>query len=457
EAAQSCSVILDIVESSVPDGLPVKLGADCKLQEVMNKAVELLPELWKYANSPHDAILSYRRALLHKFNLDAKTTAKIQKDFAIFLLYSEAELISPNLRSQPENAFVPKNNLEEAILLMMILLRKAALRKIKWDPSILDHLSYALSISGGLRALSSQVDELLPGTIDENEAYQTLALCYHGDGDDSNSFASWQKMLRTREGAKNLQALLFSAKICGKSSKFADDYGIKYAQRAIENLTDGCGCDQSISTAYLLLGISYSAISRRTALTDSQRDGLQSETLKCMELSVDMTKSKDPIVIYHLCLEYAEQRKLDAALHYSQILVELEGGFNIRGCILMARILSAQRRYLDAEAVVNEALDQAGIWDQGAVLRTKAKIQFAMGSHKEALKTYSHLAGIVQVHRRNFRSSEKHKDRKKVIDGLELDMWHDLALVYMKLGKWRDSESCISKLEAIVSSSSPSK
>ncbi|KAK6141501.1 hypothetical protein DH2020_024760 [Rehmannia glutinosa] len=157
EAAQSCSVILEIVESSLPAGLPENFGADCKLQETLNKAVEVLPELWKLADSPREAILSYRRALLHHWNLDAHTTAKIQKEFAIFLLYSGAEAIPPNLRSQMDSAFVPKNNIEEAILLLIILLRKVTLKRIEWDPSILDHLSYALSISGGLRALANQV------------------------------------------------------------------------------------------------------------------------------------------------------------------------------------------------------------------------------------------------------------------------------------------------------------
>ena len=85
EAAQSCNIVLDTLESALPDGSPGNI-TDNKLQEIVCKAVELLPELWKLAGFPHEAISTYRRALLGHWNLDDVTMAKIQKEFAIFLL-----------------------------------------------------------------------------------------------------------------------------------------------------------------------------------------------------------------------------------------------------------------------------------------------------------------------------------------------------------------------------------
>ncbi|MBA0758584.1 hypothetical protein Gotri_021566 [Gossypium trilobum] len=130
EAAQTCKVILDIVESSIPQGLPENFSADCKMQETLNEAVEMLPELWKCSDSPHEAILSYRQALLHQWNLDAETIARIQKQFAIFLLYYGGEALPPNLCSQMDGSFIPRNNIEEAILLLMILLKKVSLKEL---------------------------------------------------------------------------------------------------------------------------------------------------------------------------------------------------------------------------------------------------------------------------------------------------------------------------------------
>ncbi|CAA3013915.1 tetratricopeptide repeat 7A-like [Olea europaea subsp. europaea] len=447
EAAQSCTVILDIVESSLPAGLPENFGGDCKLQETINEAVELLPGLWKLADCPSEAILSYRRALLHQWNLDAQTTAKIQKEFAIFLLYSGDEAIPPTLQSQMDRAFVPRNNTEEAILLLIILLRKFTLKKIEWDPSILDHLSYALSISGGLRALADQVEKLLPGVIDRKERFHILALCYHGEGDDLSALNLWKKMLKGHEDPTCVLSFVFASKICGESTKCAED-GISFADRAIENLHGKC--HQLVGVANCMLGISLSSYSR-SRVRDSERFKRQSEALKSLEIAGTMTRMSDPGIVYQLCLENAEQRKLDTALHYAKCLLKLEGGFNLEGWILLARILSAQKRFPDAETIINAALDQTGKWDQGELLQTKAKLQIAQDLVKEAIETYTQLLAVLRVQRKSFGSGKKQKENKNHQKNLEMETWHDLASIYIRLSQWRDVEICLSKSEAISS------
>lgn len=450
EAARSCKVILDIVESSLPEGLPENFGTDCKLQETLNKAVELLPELWKIADSPHEAILSYRRALLHHWNLDGGTTAKIQKEFAIFLLYSGGEACPPDLRSQIDGSFIPKNNIEEAILLLMILLRKVSLKRIEWDPSIMDHLSFALSVAGDLRALANQVEELLPGIFNRRETYHTLALSYHGAGEDLVALNLLRKLLSGNEDPKCLPALLMASKICGENTNLAEE-GTTFARKALESL-DG-GCNQLGSIANCLLGISLSAL-LESAVADSDRVTRQSEALQALETAGRMTRMSDPIILYHLSLENADQRKLDVALYYAKRLLKLEGGSNVKGWLLLARILSAQKRFMDAETVINAALDQTGKWDQGELLRTKAKLQIAQGQFKIAIDTYTQLLAVLQVQRKSFGSGKKFlKSSKTSAKSLELEVWHDLACVYISLSQWRDAEICLSKSKAVSSHS----
>ncbi|XP_012085267.1 protein NPGR2 isoform X2 [Jatropha curcas] len=445
EAAQSCKVILDIVETSLPEGLPENFAADCKLQETLSKAVELLPQLWKLADSPREAIMSYRRALLHHWSLDAETTARIQKAFAIFLLYSGGEASPPDLRSQMDSSFVPRNNIEEAVLLLMILLRKVSLKRIEWDESILDHLSFALTVSGDLRALASQVEELPPGIIDKREMYYMLALCYHGAGEDLAALNLLRKLLHARGDPKCVPALLMASKVCGTTPKLAEE-GINYSRKALENLESGC--DQWESTANCLLGVSLSAHSK-LAVADSERVKRQSEALQILESAGKMTRMEDSHIVYHLCVENAEQRKLDTALYYAKRFLKLESGANIKGWLLLARILSAQKRYLDAEAVICAVLDQSVKWDQGELLRTHAKLQIAQGQLKNAIKTYAQLLAILQVQNKSFGSGKK--GNGKSARSLELDVWHDLASVYINLSQWRDAEICLSKSKAISS------
>ncbi|XP_059289128.1 protein NPGR2-like isoform X4 [Lycium ferocissimum] len=403
EAAQSCTVLVDILESSLPAGLPETFATtDCKLQETLSKAVELLPELCKLADAPREAIMSYRRALLHHWNLDIQTTAKIQKEFAIFLLYSGAESCPPNLRSQ---------------------------------------------MDGGLKTLASKVEELLPRTIDRQEMYLILALCYYGGEDEFTALNLLRKLLSSTEDNICVPGLLLASKVCAENPDYASE-GIIYANRASESLQERCS--HLLGVANCVLGLSLSAHSR-AILTDSERVKIHSDALKSFESAGKLTKMSDANVIYHLCLENAEHRKLDAAIHYANWLLKLEGGSTLKGWMLLARVLSAQKRFLDAETVINVALEQSGKWDHGELLRTKAKLQLAQGQVKNAIETYTQLLAILQVQRKSFRLGEDLKEFGDHCRTLELETWLDLASIYIKLSQWRDAEKCLFKTEAISS------
>ncbi|RWW80596.1 hypothetical protein BHE74_00011053 [Ensete ventricosum] len=408
-------------------------------------AVELLPELWKLAGFSHEAISSYRRALLGHWNLDADTMAKIQKEFAIFLLYGGCDASPPNLRSQMDGAFIPRNNMEEAILLLIILLRKFALKRIEWDPSIIDHLTYALCISGQLSSLAGQVEELLPGVLQRKEQYYTLALCYLGEDDDLTALNLLRKLLSASEDPDCVKALLLASKVCGENSLCAEE-GVLFARRALANF-HGC-CDQIGSVANCLLGISLSAQARSSA-SDSERVSRQSEALEVLEKAEKMIPGKDYRTIYNLSLANAEQRKLDAALRYCKQLLKLEAGSNVDGWILLARILSAQKRFVDAETIIDAALEQTGKWSHGELLRTKAKIQIAQGKLKNAIETYTHLLAIIQLRTKSFGIGLTSLKGDKNDRSLEILTWHDLANVYISMSQWRDAEVCLSKLKAV--------
>ncbi|KAG6668583.1 hypothetical protein I3843_01G173100 [Carya illinoinensis] len=446
EAAQSCKVILDTVEFALPEGLPENFASDCKLQDTLTKAVELLPELWKLAGALQEAILSYRRALLYHWNLDMETSAKIQKEFAIFLLYSGCDANPPNLRSQMESSFVPRNNLEEAILLLLILLRNFVLKRIGWDPSIIDHLSFALSVSGGFRALAHQAEELFPRIMDRKEQYRTLALCYYAEGEDMVALNLLRNLLHNRENHDCILELLLASKLCGENLVCIEE-GINYAYKALSELHGKCS--QVASIANCLLGVLLSAKSRVVTL-DSERISKQSDALEALETAERTMRERDPYIVYHLCLEHAEQRKLDVALYHAKRLLELEAGSSVDGYVLLARILSAQKRFIDAEAVINAALDQTGRWDQGELLRTRAKLQIAQGRLKNAIETYTHLLALLQVRTKSLGFGKNLlKNRRDRHRSLEMEIWHDLANVYTRLSQWRDAEVCLSKSRAI--------
>ncbi|CAN1165784.1 Protein NPG1 [Linum perenne] len=138
---------------------------DTRLQETVSQAVELLPELWKQAGYCPEAISAYRRALLSQWSLDNDCCARIQKAFAVFLLHSGVEASPPRLASQVEGSYVPKDNLEEAVLLLLILVRKLSLGKTKWGPSVMKHLTFALSMCSQTGVLVKETTALIVGIL----------------------------------------------------------------------------------------------------------------------------------------------------------------------------------------------------------------------------------------------------------------------------------------------------
>ncbi|CAM0870599.1 unnamed protein product [Alopecurus aequalis] len=444
EAAHECSMILDVVESALPEGLPSNFGDGSNLNTTIRSAVELLPELWKLGDFPPEALSSYRRALLRNWNLEAKTIGRMQKEFAIFLLYSGCEACTPIPRSQSHGSFVPENNLEEAILLLMILLMKFNLGRLDRDASVMHHLTFALSMSGRLKPLAVQFEKLLPGLLHSREWMYNAALCYLAEEDDLSALNLLRRILRSGEDSGCIKELLLTSKICSENGAHAE--GDSYARRALSS-PDG-GCNQLEVAADLLLGISLSR-QARYASSGTESASQQREALEALRVAGKKMQPRDFKVLYNLSLENAEQRKLEAAALYAKKLLKSENGSELRTWLLIARIMSAQKRFEDAESIVNAALDQTAKWCQGDLLQTKAKIQAANGQFKKAIETYTHLLSVIELRTKNFSSGILMLQGPKDDRTMETETWYDLALLYLSLSQWRDAELCISKIKAI--------
>lgn len=442
EAAQECKSVLDTVETAFSQGMPEFLG-DNKLQETVSKAVELLPELWKQAGLQQEAMAAYRRALLSQWNLDADCCARIQKEFSILLLYGGVEAGAPSLAAQIDGSFVPRNNIEEAILILMILLRKFCLRKISWDPAVMDHLTFALSLCGQTFVLATQIEEVLPGIYTRSDRWNDLALCYSGARQNKVALNLLRKSLNKMERPNDLSALLLATSICTEDFHLASE-GVKFARSAIENAKEEF--EHMKGVAYRLLGLGLEK-QAGVSSSDLERMHLRNEALKSLdEATVWERHSSD--LIFELALEHAQNRNLSLALGYVKDFLDQTAGSVLKGWRLLALILSAQKRYLDAEIVIDAALDETGKWDQGLLLRTKAKLQIAQSSPMNAIETYRLLLALVQAQRKSF-GAGKYYSKVEGERILEVEVWQDLAYVYSCLSHWRDAEMCLEKAKAL--------
>jgi tetratricopeptide (TPR) repeat protein len=363
-----------------------------KLQETVSKSVELLPELWKQAGAYQEALASYRRALLSQWNLDDECCTRIQKRFSVFLLYGGVEASPPSLASQTEGSFVPKNNLEEAILLLMILLKKWYLGKTHWDPSVMEHLTFALSLCGQTTVLARHLEEVLPGIYPRTERWYSLALCYSAASDNEAALNLLKKSLNKNESPDDINALLLAAKICSSDYSLASE-GVEYANRAIAEDESSDGHLKSAALHFLGTCLANKS---KIASSDHQRSLLQVEAMKSLSEAFSLDRY-NPDLIFDMGVEYAEQRNMHAALKCAKQFIDTTGGSVSKGWKLLSLVLSAQQRYSEAEVVTDAALDETAKWEQGPLLRIRAKLKAAQSLPMEAVEAYRTLLALVQA------------------------------------------------------------
>uniref|UniRef100_A0A1J3G1H9 Tetratricopeptide repeat protein 7A n=1 Tax=Noccaea caerulescens TaxID=107243 RepID=A0A1J3G1H9_NOCCA len=438
EAARECKSVLDSVEKIFQQGIP-DAQVDTRLQETVSHAVELLPALWRESGDYQEAISAYRRALLSQWNLDNDSCARIQKDFAVFLLHSGVEASPPSLGSQIEGSYIPRNNLEEAILLLIILVKKFNLGKAKWDPSVIEHLTFGLTLCSQTSVLAKQLEEVMPGVFSRVERWNNLALSYSAAGQAGAAVNLLRKSLHKHEQPDDLVALLLAAKICSEEPSLAAE-GAGYAQRAINNAQ---GMDEHLKGVGLrMLGLCLGK-QAKVPTSDFERSRLQSESLKALDGAIAF-EHKNPDLIFELGVQYAEQRNLKAASRYAKEFIDATGGSVLKGWRFLALVLSAQQRFSEAEVVTDAALDETAKWDQGPLLRLKAKLKISQSNPTEAVETYRYLLALVQAQRKSFGPlrtlSQMEEDKVN-----EFEVWHGLAHLYSSLSHWNDVEVCLKK------------
>ncbi|MFS7895580.1 putative tetratricopeptide-like helical domain superfamily, protein NPG1 [Helianthus anomalus] len=444
DAAEECKKVLDAVEKIFPHGIPDAF-VETKLQETISRAVELLPQLWVEAGSYEEAVSSYRRALLTQWNLDNDSCARIQNNFAVFLLYSGVQVGPPATSKQIDGTYAPKNNLEEAILLLMILMRKFSLGKAKWDPAVVEHLTFALSICSQTCVLANQLEEVIPGVIHRVDLWKMLALCCNGINQNKTALDLLKKALHKHEKPDDITSLLLATRICSEDG-FLAAQGIEYSRRALDSCKNRNKHLKGVSLRVLGLCLGKQAI---VSSSDYERSRLQSEALKSLEEAFELEPENSELV-FELAIQYAMHRNLNNALRLSKQYIDVTGGSMLRGWRLLALILSAQQRFQEAEVVTDAALDETAKWDQGPLLRLKAKLRIAQSRHLDAIETYRHLLALIQAQKKSQATHHQIEDDRVK----EYEVWQGLANLYSSLARWKDAEICLGKARESIECSS---
>ncbi|KAK4348540.1 hypothetical protein RND71_031295 [Anisodus tanguticus] len=441
DAAKECKMILEVVDSALPNGIPEGISEDCKLLEMFHKALELLPKLWIQAGYLGEAVLAYRRALVKPWNLDPQRLACIQKDLASTLLFGGVEVEVP-AQFQIWGSTGPKSNLEEAILLLFVLMSKMLNGQIEWDSEVMSHLTFVLTISGNYESVAYHIEQVIPGVYTRSERWYLLALCYSAAGQNDTALNLVKKISGCSEANQepHVPSLLLGAKLCSQDLQQAHE-GIDFAREVI-NLTKNQN-EHFLVQAHKFLGVCYGNAAR-VSHSDFERNFCQREALAALNSAFAVCKAEDPEILFNLGLENAIQRNLTPAFNNVMRYSEMSAGRTAKAWKLLALVVSAEQRFKDAEAIVDLALDETGHVDQMEHLRLKAVLQISQQQPKQAIETYRILLALIQAQKESAINDEITSQRR-----LEVETWLDLAGLYTDLESWRDAELCINRAKAI--------
>ncbi|KAG0625016.1 hypothetical protein M758_2G021300 [Ceratodon purpureus] len=447
DAIRECKLVLDAMETATPAGLPDEWGRT-RIADMLSNSVKLLPEILLEMGETSDAMVAYRRSLLRfSWCLSSSDLVLIMKSFATLLLYGGVEAPRASLGAHVEGAFTPKNNYEEGILLLMILLRIMNKEQGYFDSSVFEHLSFALSVGGQLDTLAHQYEALLPGTLSRPDRWYSLALCYAGSGEDLRALELLRKSLAATERPKDVPALLLAAKLCVGKPDFCSE-GVEYSKRALLNM----GKDTSAYRARAL-HVQGLALRSQVQVTPSSalKIKLHGEAREALQEAATLD-GVDSSIIFDLGLELAEQRETGSAVNCAKYCLDRGGGARVHGWRFLALVLTSQERHAEADVVLESALEETAPWEQGPLLRTRAKVQMALGQPLLAVKSYQVLLALLQAEQKNleFGTAVRGKEGETVE---EVVVWHDLAQVYTELKQWHDAETCLEKALLIDSCS----
>ncbi|XP_032841161.2 tetratricopeptide repeat protein 7A isoform X3 [Tyto alba] len=247
-----------------------------------------------------------------------------------------------------ENAYCPQDNVEEALLLLLIS------ESMPWQRWLLQ-----------LGILANAVHQ----TYQSAYAVSVLKEC---------------AKLRPTDPTVPLLA----AKVCIGSLHWLEE-GEHFAKMVID-LGEDAG--ESLAKGYLALGLTYSLQATDATLKGTQ-DELNKKALQTLERARDLAPEDHQIILY-LSLQLALVRQISDAIEHLQEALQLCKD-DMNSLHLLALLFSAQKHYQHALDVINMAVVEYP--ESFSLLFTKVKLEWIHKGPEEALVTCRHMLQIWQM------------------------------------------------------------
>ncbi|KFW64944.1 Tetratricopeptide repeat protein 7A, partial [Pygoscelis adeliae] len=300
-----------------------------------------------------------------------------------------------------ENAYCPQDNVEEALLLLLIsesmANRDAVISRapdqqddravsLRDASAVYDLLSITLGRRGQYVMLSECLERAMKFAFDEFHLWYQLALSMVACGKSAYAVSVLKECAKLRPTDPTVP--LLAAKVCIGSLHWLEEG--EYFAKMVIDLGDDAG--ESLAKGYLALGLTYSLQATDATLKGTQ-DELNKKALQTLERARDLAPEDHQIVLY-LSLQLALVRQISDAIEHLQEALQLCKD-DMNSLHLLALLFSAQKHYQHALDVINMAVVEYP--ESFSLLFTKVKLEWIHKGPEEALVTCRHMLQIWQM------------------------------------------------------------
>ncbi|XP_075002947.1 tetratricopeptide repeat protein 7A isoform X2 [Calonectris borealis] len=300
-----------------------------------------------------------------------------------------------------ENAYCPQDNVEEALLLLLIsesmANRDAVISRapdqqddravsLRDASAVYDLLSITLGRRGQYVMLSECLERAMKFAFDEFHLWYQLALSMVACGKSAYAVSVLKECAKLRPTDPTVP--LLAAKVCIGSLHWLEEG--EYFAKMVIDLGEDAG--ESLAKGYLALGLTYSLQATDATLKGTQ-DELNKKALQTLERARDLAPEDHQIILY-LSLQLALVRQISDAIEHLQEALQLCKD-DMNSLHLLALLFSAQKHYQHALDVINMAVVEYP--ESFSLLFTKVKLEWIHKGPEEGLVTCRHMLQMWQM------------------------------------------------------------
>ncbi|XP_065356629.1 tetratricopeptide repeat protein 7B [Calliphora vicina] len=319
------------------------------------------------------------------------------------------------------NQFVPRNQQEETILLLLIAealavrdtvlsqspeFRVARTHAMGNATAVYDLLTLATVRWGLIQLLNESFEKALKFSFGEQHVWRQYGISLMAAGKHMHALRVLQEAMKLNPG-DHLPCLL-AAKLCYESLGLIKE-GLDFAQQALKRETKGL----RPSRCQLYVGIGYQQLAIQSMLK-TERENYHKLALDALEKAVQ-NDGNDHLSEYYLSLQYALLNNISEALTHIRFALALRTE-HAPSLHLFALLLTASRRPREALVVAEDALEEFP--DNLNLLHVKAHLQLHLQDAEIALVTVQRMLAIwreLYEGQVNVENEEKHSDTKSVV------------------------------------------